>query len=237
MRRSVFGLGTLGFAALIFVAAIALQVFYRPPASAPAARTGRLANLLPRELAGWRSSDLPLGPNEAVRESAKELLRYDDYVYRSYFKSGGEFSVYVAHWQSGKMPTRLIAEHTPDRCWIENGWTCFARKSDSVVKVGEVALPPAEWRLFSPPEGSRKYHVLFWLLAGGRSYSFRTHGSVLSHAIAWWRGVMAESLSRGTEQLFVRVVSETPMEELARDPGFIAVMQALAKLGLAESGS
>ena len=32
------------------------------------------------------------------------------------------FAVYLAHWNPGRMSSRLIAAHVPDVCWPAAGW-------------------------------------------------------------------------------------------------------------------
>src|SRR4051812_8877665 len=84
----------------------------------------RIADMVPREIDGWNVSDEPIGPTEAASASALKTLNLDDYAYRSFHRGGHFFTVYAAYWAAGRMPTRLVASHTPDRCWTENGMRC-----------------------------------------------------------------------------------------------------------------
>lgn len=206
------------------------------PAAAAAVVEGELARSIPSFLPTWRSVDEPLGPNEAIRGRVEDILRYDDYVFRRYVKGGREFSIYMAYWRPGKMPTRLVAEHTPDRCWVENGWACEQRSSKKGYSIGQRAILPAEWRSFSPPLGGGNHHVLFWLIDGGLLHDYEAHQMIVSHATSWWRGVMREAVGRGnSEKLFVRVAATVPFEQLWFDREFQTVMTKVADLGLWES--
>ena len=80
-------------------------------------RGPHLEAALPTGVPGWRVRNLPLGQNESVRSAVEKTLNYDDVVYREYAKGGVVAGVYAAYWGAGKMPTRLVASHTPDRCW------------------------------------------------------------------------------------------------------------------------
>lgn len=203
---------------------------FRPASTMPEG----LARELPGSVEGWQGMDQPLGPTEASSAAAADLLRYDDYVFRRYSRGGREFSVYIAYWKPGKMPTRLVAEHTPDRCWIENGWLCHERASLQQREVGGRPLPPAEWRKFTAPrpEGVVQ-HVLFWLMVDGKPYDYSRHANVIEHSIAWWKGSVAEFVGDGhATKLFVRISSTEPFEQIWNDPGFRETLIKVVDLSL-----
>ena len=89
----------------------------------PRARGPHLANLIATSVPGWLSRELPLGPNEFVAGEVEKTLNYDEVFYREYTRGEENFAVYTAYWGAGKMPTRLVASHTPDRCWTGRGGT------------------------------------------------------------------------------------------------------------------
>jgi hypothetical protein len=213
-----------------------VQLPFRRPNEAPALAQveGRLARMLPGSFDGWAAKDEALGENEIVRASVEDVLRFDDYVFRRYASGGQWFSVYVAHWRPGKMPTRLVAEHTPDRCWVENGWVCDFRESRRMMTLDGLSLVPGEFRVFHiPGNSSEKYQVMFWLLVDGSSYDYREHSNLLRHAARWWKGAFeGVSPNRPPEHYFIRVVSTTSLEKLGSERGFKQVMESVATLGL-----
>lgn len=224
----------------VLVLAVAVQL-WRPRANVPSGAKveGRLARLLPGAPDLWQSRDEALGHNEVVKAGVEGVLRFDDYVFRRYSRGGRWFSVYVAHWQPGKMPTRLVAEHTPDRCWVENGWVCDEREYQRPLELAGRALWPTEYRSFRAPGGAGDaHHVLFWLMVDGAPYDYRQHGNVFSHAVRWWSGAVDEFLRRRPpEHYFIRIASTSSWDELWREPGFLAVMDSVAKLGLYRPGA
>ena len=175
-----------------------------------------------------------MGPNELVRNRTTELLQYDDCVYRQYVQGSRQFAVYAAYWSPGKMPTRLISTHTPDRCWTENGWRCIDQKFGFTIDRPGLSLPPMQWRIFEPPVGDTKEYVLFWLLVGGKPYDFGQRLNTVPNPMRWWLNVVEEATSGNQEQFFVRVTSHRPFEELAGDPAWDEFLQVLGRIGRAE---
>jgi hypothetical protein len=225
----------LGAGATVLVAALVFQQFgSRLEMPAAAGYKGDLARWIPEALPSWQVRDEPLGQNERVNAGVAEVLRFDDFIFRRYSKGEQSFSVYVAHWGRGKMPTRLVAEHTPDRCWVENGWTCDQRFERNPIALEGRALLPAEYRIFrSPGSVTGSHHVIFWLLVDGKEYDFGQHKNLITHAVQWWAGAFSEfARHRLPEHYFVRIASISPFESLWREPGFQTVMKSVADLGL-----
>ena len=140
--------------------------------------------------------------------------------------------MYVAYWGAGKMPTRLVASHTPDRCWTENGWRCLAMKFKQRQNFGTVALQPAEWRLFEPPLGGAPVYVLYWHLVDGRIYDYGERFNNVPSPVRWWKDAVEQALHGSQEQYFIRLTSSEPLENLWNDPGFAQVLTGLSQLGL-----
>jgi len=113
--------------AVALVGAVALQGthLFR---EVPKPRDLRLDEAVPIRLEGWDGHDVPLGANEFQSNAVEKVLNYDQVIYREYRHDQESFGVYVAYWGAGKMPTRFVASHTPDRCWTENGWHCVEMK-------------------------------------------------------------------------------------------------------------
>ena len=119
--------GSLIIPALVLAAAVGLQGthLFR---ETPQASNVDLTQMVPLKLTGWEGRDVPLGPNEFIAGEVEKILNYDQVLNREYRRNGEAFGVYIAYWGPGKMPTRLVASHTPDRCWTENGWHCTAMR-------------------------------------------------------------------------------------------------------------
>src|SRR5262245_47664161 len=112
----------VGIGAVLF-GGILLQLVTLHPSSSRKAAPARaaLGQMLPRTLAGWRIRDEPIGSTEATTRSALDTLNLTDHIYRRFSKGALDFAVFAAYWEPGKMPVQLVASHTPDRCWTENG--------------------------------------------------------------------------------------------------------------------
>jgi hypothetical protein len=222
--------------ALALVAAVALQGsnLYR---ETPRTSDIQLAQVLPLRLPGWEGHDVPLGPNEFIAGEVEKVLNYDQVVYREYRHNGETFGVYVAYWGPGKMPTRFVASHTPDRCWTENGWRCVEMRFKQREPFDGGALQPAEWRLFDPPDGGSPIYVLYWHLVEGRTYDYGERFNAVPDPLRWWKDAAQQVLLGSREQFFIRLTSNEPIEHLGSDPGVAEVLHSLERLGLSEKAA
>lgn len=221
-----------GIAAVLLAGALTFQLFLKPVERRDSLSSIQLARRLPSDLPGWLMKELPLGPNELLERRSAEVLRCDEFVFREFSRRETTFSVFVSYWGQGKMPTRLVSMHTPDRCWIENGWTCPKQVYGARVESEFQRLLPAQWRLFNPPQNREDVFVLFWLMIDGKPYDFGRRLNLVPNPVRWWVDVVEEARSGSKEHMFVRLISNRPFEELRGDPGWEEVLGALAKLGL-----
>lgn len=198
----------------------------------PQAREPHLARSLPFAVPGWSARDLPLGPSEFLTGEVEKVLNFDEYLYREYSRAGEKFGLYVAYWGAGKMPTRMVASHTPDRCWTENGWECREMKFKQTGVFAGISLQPAEWRLFVPPRGEEPTYVVYWHLVEGRIYDYGERFNQVPSPTLWLKDAMAQALLGSREQYFIRLTSSQPLENLAGDPGFAVLLRGLGELGL-----
>jgi hypothetical protein len=218
--------------AVLLLAGVGFQLFRqgRGPAD-PVGRT-RLADSVPRAFAGWNVTEERLGPTEGVSQSVLKTLNLDDYVYRSFRRGPVQFTIYAAYWSAGKMPTRLVASHTPDRCWSENGLRCLDMQFRQILALGGRPLLPAEIRTFVGPSGEDTIHVAYWHLVGGRIYDYGARFNAVPSVWLWWQDVVAQAAYGSREQVFVRLVSPLPIERLWTDPDFGRIFAEVAALGL-----
>jgi hypothetical protein len=251
-----------GVLALFLAAGVGFQFVYVLREVPQATPRVRIADSVARALDGWVVSEELLGTTEAVSEAALKVLNLDDYVYRRFRRGNLSFTVYAAYWAPGRMPTRLVASHTPDRCWTENGMRCIDLRFKESYEVKSRALLPAEYRVFVPggmmpeaggqrpedrgrksvaadrsdstasPSTGPRTYVVYWHTVEGKLYDYGERFNAVPHPWLWWKDTLAQAAYGSREQLFVRVASETPLESLWREPGFQTVMESVAQLGL-----
>jgi hypothetical protein len=168
----------------------------------------RLTNALPSgaELPGWVLIKEEIAATPEMKRAVDELLNFDDAAFFTYTRGEDRVSVYVAYWKPGMMSQRLISVHTPDVCWVGNGWEVRRRESRvSLAARGEKTPPPAEWREMRLADKTER--VLFWHLVGGEARD-------LSSPIAPWYSFLTEMISGGLqqreEQFFIRISSNRP---------------------------
>ncbi len=198
------------------------------------------AELLPHVLAGWQVVDRPVADSPEEKAAVSELLNYDDAVFRFYQQGPVIFGVYLAHWNPGRMSSRLIAAHVPDVCWPAAGWTRNLDKekqlgAGGVVEVSAVrnleagaGVVPGQFRIFEG-QGAVQ-HLLFWHVNGDEILSYDT-----GYAPPWYAmftDVLKHGLNQRREQWFIRINSNVPFSTLGADTGFQFVLGRLATLGL-----
>lgn len=189
-----------------------------------------LADVLPRELPGWRVEDLPLGSTEELDRRSHNLLRLDDFVFRSFTRGERNFSIYVAYWEPGKMPVRLVNAHTPDRCWTWTGWRATDMRFAVRKNSPKGPLLPAEWRIFEKDGFSME--VYYWHLFGGEVHTYRQGFNELPPIWLIFHDVASYGINFRREQFFIRITSTHSIDLIWEDPGFQLVLKELASLGL-----
>lgn len=221
--------------ALLVVVAIlfAAPIFFTDPTQRI---TKPLAELLPSIVEGWQMKTLDVADSAEMRNTVARILRFDDVLYRSYRRGGVEVQVYVAYWKPGSVPYGQAGVHTPDTCWVVNGWTMADRTNARVLSCGTETLKPGEWRRFRLQNAD--LHVVFWHLVGDRVHTYEQSGwrdgltGVLERMPNLFHDIRRYGFNLEQEQLFVRVSSNAPIEQLLADPTFVELMHSLRPLGL-----
>jgi hypothetical protein len=185
---------------------------------------------VPKDFHGWRCEDVPLGSSEAVAESASKMLSMDAFVQRRYTRGRDEITIYVAHWKPGKMDTRLVASHTPDRCWTENGWTCEQMRFNVVPEIEGMTIQPAQYRIFDI--SGHKETVLFWLLVNREIYQFGERLNSIPDPSLFIRDFFREMFRGRPENFFIRISSNLREDQLLREPLIKTVLLNLAPTGV-----
>lgn len=214
-----------------FVAASVLIVFFvvktRGP-DLPAGPVPDVAALLPARPSGWdvvHTQDLaPFAP----------ILETNHLVERSYVRRASAthpqpllINVYVAYWSPGQVRVSSVAAHTPDACWPGSGWSSrplIAPPSPFLVAARRVPAP--EYRTFINSGDLR--HVWYWHLYDGTSIAQGDPRSAVALLkIAWHYGFRTAG-----EQMFVRVSSNRPWDEIQDEPLVAEIFAGLASHGL-----
>ena len=217
---------------LVLAGAILLQLAARLKPVPEGSLAAPLAELVPADLPGWEVINLDLGPTESVTARSHQLLNLDDFVHRQYRRGDRVFTVYVAYWEPGKMPVRLVNQHTPDRCWTEAGWVCADREWNVERSAMGRPLQPGQWGLFEL--GDVKNYTYFWHIVGGVAHWYGGERlNTKSSLTTVWEDIRKFGLNVHREQFFVRVTSPQPMDALWEQDGFNQIMAELADLCLA----
>lgn len=223
--------GIVGLSALILLGVIALQLLASGMTLEPSTLDAPLTEAIPAQLEGWKVEDLPLGNTELLEEASREILNLDDYVHREYSRGTYTFSVYVAYWRPGKMPVRLINQHTPDRCWLDNGWTCVERDWEIDVSGPGVELQPAQFGIYEIH--GQQVNVYFWHVLGEKAVWFPGRGlNNMTPVVSVVRDFEDFTLRRYEPQFLIQVRSNQPIERLWKLEGFREVMRGLRELCL-----
>jgi hypothetical protein len=216
--------------ALGFQGVSALQTVPEPTLERP------LAELIPQQMYGWEVTDMDLGPTESVTQRSHDLLKLDDFVHRQYERGDKHFTVYIAYWKPGKMPVRLVNQHTPDRCWTEVGFVCNNREWNVERSVKGQQLQPGQWGEYEL--NGNVIYTYFWHIVGGEAHWYGGNRmNVRTSLTTVMEDITKFGMNVHREQYFVRITSPRPMDELWDEPGYLTVMEHLAALCLAEPES
>ncbi|MCF7687311.1 MAG: exosortase-associated EpsI family protein [Cephaloticoccus sp.] len=184
-----------------------------------------LLDILPSRVDGWRvetSTDL---------YQFSGILETDNLAQRTYHqrRDGVDvvMTVYLAYWEAGKSSVSQVAMHTPDACWPGSGW--IAKLNDTpreLLQLPNQNLPMAEARIFQ--SNGHIQHVWFWHIYNGRPIAYENPYSVTELLRSAWR----YGFTRQADQLFVRVSSDLPWDQLMNEPLLIEIFSNLKPLGL-----
>jgi len=229
------GLGSVLAALLLGGVLLQLPIWRTESARLSQLKGKPLAKRLPPGLAGGTAQDEPIAGTEEMKKAVGELLNFSDGVYRIYRIPGARISAYVAWWEAGRMSPRLVAGHTPDVCWPENGWVRNKDAEGSHMALSEElsakGFAEGETRVFVT--NSKPEYVVFWHKVGDEMLSYQN-----GWAPPWWAWI--DEMWRGglnlkKEQLFVRVSSDRPLEEIWSRSETEPLRKALLQLGLQQT--
>lgn len=211
---------TLVFAALLLISAIVLVIYGKTRIPAPTFH-GDLASILPEPPSGWTMKKREIADTPEMKEAVGELLNYDDGVFVDYTNGTYRLSVYIAYWTPGKMSQRLVASHTPDVCWVGNGWVKQSSERKTHLTLGGKILPPVESRLFIFNENTE--YVWFWHIVGDEAKSYAT-----GYAPPWYApltDMLSKGLNQREEQFFIRISAQVPLDSFTIKPVLDLVLE------------
>ena len=190
-----------------------------------------LSDIVPEELNGWKIIDQDMAESPESSERISDFLNFDDALFRI-FKKGDTFvGLYIAYWLPGKASYRWAGAHTPDTCWVQNGWTRLDRKYCIPFQNEETPFQPAEFGVYEK-DGSTQ-NVYFWHLVGGEAFGYEQEGG--HNIFAALLDIKKYGLNLRNEQFFIRLSSNKKIEELKKVEGFNQILDSLNEIGLAKT--
>ena len=216
-------------AALLFGSLVlrAYFTFVPPP---PATLEEPLAIIVPEELKGWSIQDLDMAESPESSARISEFLNFDDALFRVFRKGDIFVGLYIAYWTPGKASYRWAGAHTPDTCWVQNGWSCTDREYAIPFQNKETEFQPAEFGVYEK-SGSAQ-NVYFWHLVGGEAFSYKQKGG--HNIFAALLDIKEYGLNLRDEQFFIRLSSNKTIDELKQIEGFNKILDSLNEIGLAQ---
>lgn len=218
---------------LILLTALGLRgyfAFVPPPEST---LEEALADIVPETLAGWRIKDLDMAESPESSARISDFLNFDDALFRVFEKENVYVGLYIAYWTPGKASYRWAGAHTPDTCWVLNGWTRTDREYSIPFTTKETALEPAEFGIYEKDGNAQT--VYFWHLVGGRAFGYKQLGG--HNIFAALEDIKQHGLNLRQEQFFIRLSSNKGIEELKEINGFDEILSSLEAIGLVKKES
>ena len=219
------------FAAAALLGGLSLRVYFALVPPPEPTLDDLLSHIVPEELNGWKIIDQDMAESPESSERISDFLNFDDALFRI-FKKGDTFvGLYIAYWLPGKASYRWAGAHTPDTCWVQNGWTRLDRKYCIPFQNEETPFQPAEFGIYEK-DGSTQ-NVYFWHLVGGEAFGYEQEGG--HNIFAALFDIKKYGLNLRNEQFFIRLSSNKKIEELKKIGGFNQILDSLNEIGLAKA--
>lgn len=219
------------FATAALLGGLSLRVYFALVPPPEPTLDDLLSDIVPEELNGWKIIDQDMAESPESSERISDFLNFDDALFRI-FKKGDTFvGLYIAYWLPGKASYRWAGAHTPDTCWVQNGWTRLDRKYCIPFQNEETPFQPAEFGIYEK-DGSTQ-NVYFWHLVGGEAFGYEQEGG--HNIFAALLDIKKYGLNLRNEQFFIRLSSNKKIEELKKVGGFNQILDSLNEIGLAKA--
>ncbi|CAA6694169.1 MULTISPECIES: exosortase-associated EpsI family protein [unclassified Lentimonas] len=215
---------TLGIATLLIALGLRAYFAFVPPPE-PTLHEA-LADIVPSELPGWKIKDMDMAESPESSARITDFLNFDDAIFRVFEKDDTFVGLYIAYWTPGKASYRWAGSHTPDTCWVLNGWSREAREYGVPFTHENTEFEPAEYGVYSKNNAAQQ--VYFWHLIGGKAYSYQQKGNLyfLNSLI----DIKNHGLNLRKEQFFIRLSSNKDLEDLKKTNGFEQIMNSLVTI-------
>jgi hypothetical protein len=219
------------FATAALLGGLSLRVYFAFVPPPDPTLESQLSYIVPEELNGWKIIDQDMAESPESSERISDFLNFDDALFRI-FKKGDTFvGLYIAYWLPGKASYRWAGAHTPDTCWVQNGWTRLDRKYCIPFQNEETPFEPAEFGIYEK-DGSAQ-NVYFWHLVGGEAFGYEQEGG--HNIFAALLDIKKHGLNLRDEQFFIRLSSNKKIDELKKLEGFKQILDSLNEIGLAKA--
>ena len=205
-------------AVLILSAAGGVQLWDATFHPAVITKQAPLEKMIPGDIPGWTWEELPLAQTEEMKGMVLDRLDLNDYISRVYRRGETEVILYIAYWEPLQMPVRQVGSHTPDVCWVLNGWECTQIENDVFIPFGNSVLKSAEKRVLKVPKLRQIQHVVYWHLIDGKVFKATNQVGM------WDRWNMLTDqfrfgLNQKPEQYFIRLSANVPLDQVWENPG------------------
>jgi hypothetical protein len=229
----------LWFGGALLVALLALVLAAEGLSNRPRRFTGQVAEAMPRAVAGWTRRDIPVADSKAGNLNVQGILNFSQAAQAIYVRGDTSVLVYVAYWEPGKVSVVDAGSHNPDSCWVNNGCVRTERKYAVAAQVAGRALVPYEYGQYLVPSGGRQ-NVAFWHLVNGQPNRYEEQNAGwrdglvgrLERLPLLWKDIRTYGLNQKSEQMFIRLSSNLPIDQILADPANRELLQALEGLGV-----
>lgn len=215
-------------AAMFLLTGFGLRAYFAFVPPPDATLMASLAEIVPDKLSGWMIEDQDMADSPESSARISEFLNFDDALFRVFRKGDTFVGLYIAYWTPGKASYRWAGAHTPDTCWVLNGWTRLDREYAMPLVCNGYEFKPAEFGVYEK-DGSAQ-NVYFWHLVGGEPFGYNQEGT--PNILAALLDVKEYGLNLREEQFFIRLSSNKKIDELEQTPGFEEISASLHKIGL-----
>ena len=219
------------FATVALLCGLSLRAYFAFVTPPEPTLTDRLSGIIPEELNGWKIKDQDMAESPESSARISDFLNFDDALFRIFNKGDTIVGLYIAYWMPGKASYRWAGAHTPDTCWVQNGWTRLDREYSIPFQNKEIPFQPAEFGIYEK-DGSAQ-NVYFWHLVGGEAFGYEQKGG--HNIFAALLDIKKHGLNLRDEQFFIRLSSNKKVDELKEIEGFNEILDSLNDIGLAKT--
>jgi hypothetical protein len=223
---------TIGIGAFVLLLGLGTTVYYKFSKRA-VPQHEKLLSELPAVVEGWVVKDMPIASSVEMQKAVSELLNYDEAIFREYSKNGKTLTVYAAYWRPYRFHPRLISVHTPDICWVGNGWTMKSTNSNYGVSLSEGRAWHAQERVFEV--GGSQMNVIYWHILDGRLSGYAEGSNSIQ--TSFLKELLNDLKHGAGEQFFIRISSPQPWASWVDDPLYRQILDTFAPVLKATEGA